>query len=455
VREVLSLVATIIAIGISWRFARSTMTDFTGVCVTIAVSSITWNAVKPIAFPLSDFLLLLSAPAVIIKLVRQQLRAPIPLGAVIGILLVAVAVLLNALLPVTQAYSNARYGANTGVVNTLVPHPSEAFRIITSIEVGIKLLVGMLIMPLAIMTVAPDRRRLTTMFDLWGISALVNAFFALVGYLHVFQTSAYLIGPQAAATGRQFGLTNHPNHLATVLVMSIPVVLSWWRRGGRWQRASAASIVLVLIALVASGSRGGLAAGALIITIAVLSQREVRRAILPFVVPAVLIVAALAVADLNAMKDLLHHTRFFGGSGSGSDTQRLQVARQAILDIKHRPLLGIGFDVADQGHSIYLQAIASGGVLTLAALVTYVAGVLAYTKFRLMDYWHGIVLAVAVSLMAWLVLGAIENDFADRYPYVPIAMLLAIAAVRAREADLVDDAAVDDVPRAVSEPQYA
>lgn len=415
------------------------MKGFTGCCVTVAIASITWTEVKPIAFPFSDFLLLVATVPVLVRLTRERELGRLPKACVIGIMGVALAVLLNAIFPVSQLYYEARYSGDTGIPPIAVP--SELVRVLSSLEVGIKLLVGMLVMPLAIMAVAPDRARMRTLFDLWCGSALVNAGVALLDATHLTHINAYLFGTTSSTVGREAGLTNHPDHLATVLVMAIPIAFSWWQRDPVWRRRGMIAVAALILALYSTGSRGGLAAGAVILIVGTFSQPAVRRRIIPVVVPLAFVFVAVLVLDGHLAHALLQHTRFKSGAASGSDTARKEVARQAILDIKHRPSLGVGFDVADQGHSIYLQAIASGGVLTLVSLVVYVSGVLTGVRLRVKDYWTPSVIAAVVSILGWMTLGVVDNDFADRYPYVPMAMLLAIAVVRARERSQAADAA--------------
>lgn len=439
-RIVTSFVLVLVAIFMARRYARSTMNGFTGVCVTIAIASITWTEVKPIAFPLSDFLLLLVSLPVLVRLVRDRNLAPLPRACLIGIMLVALAVLLNAILPVSQMYADARYSGDTDIPKFTVL--SETSRIVSSLTIGVKLLVGLMIMPTAIMSVAPDRARLMTLLDLWAGSILVNAGVALLDASHLTNISAWLHGVSGLTGGRQPGLTNHPNHLATVLVMGIPIVLSWWQRDRIWRRRGAIALAVLLVALYSTGSRGGLAAGCVIIVLGVLTQPVVVKTVMPYLVPAVFVVGAILILDHSLAHALLKHTRFSSAGASGSNHQRAEVGHQAILDIKHRPLLGIGFDVADQGHSIYLQAIATGGVLTLGALVLYVSGVIRGVRVWVRDEWTPTVVATFVSLLGWLTLGIVDNDFADRYPYVPMAMMLAIAAVRMRERESADSAGI-------------
>lgn len=432
VREIVSLLFTIIAFFVARRVSRSTMTGFAGVCVTVAIASITWNMIKPAAFPLSDLLLLISAPSVILQLIRGRARARLPVACAVGALMVGLAVLLNAVLPVAQSYSESRYLGDQDITSRAKPF-TETLRVLTSIENGVKMEVGLLILPLALMAIAPDRKRLLSLIDLWAVSALINAFVGVIDATHLLHISIYLLGPLGEGGGRQPGLTNHPNHLATVCVIALPIVLTWWRRGPNWRRATIGSVLLLGFALDATGSRGGIAVGGGVIGLAVLTQPAVRKAIQPWILPGICAIGALLLIDTHLLHTLLHHTRFSSATGTGSDRQRAEVARQAILDIKHRPLIGVGFDVAGEGHSIYLQAIASGGVLTLIGMIIYISSVVRTTNYHRDEMWQTLVIALSTSLLGWLLLGIIENDFADRYPYVSVAMLLAIAAIRADE----------------------
>lgn len=433
---VISFLAAVAAFFMARKFARSTMNDFTSACVTLGVATVTWNAVK-IGFPVGDLFFLVAAVPVFFRLVGERVRAPLPLACLIGIGFVTVAILLNALFPVSQDYSLGRYVVGTGNVAL-----TEAQRVFGSIFVGIKMEVALAIMPLAVMAVTRTRERLSTLVDLWAMSSLANAFVALVDAAHLTHINNSLVGSLSTAGGREGGLTNHPNHLATVLVMGIPIVLSWWRRGGNWRRASVGGTILLAAGINATGSRGGLAVGALIVVVASLTQPSLRRALATIAVPAAFALGAVFVLDSGLIHSLLGHTRFGSSTGSGSDAIRKAVAEQAIRDIEHRPLLGVGFDVADQGHSIYLQAIAAGGVVTLIGLAIYISGVIRTTQIRVAGKLDAMVVATLVSLLGWLILGGIENDFADRYPYVPMAMLLAAASIRM----------ADRAPAEVSEP---
>jgi O-antigen ligase len=184
-----------------------------------------------------------------------------------------------------------------------------------------------------------------------------------------------------------------------------------------------------------TGSRGGLAAGLATLAIAILAQQRIRRAIVPFVLPAALVIAAMFVLHPNLFHSLLEHTRVLSVNGQESDAERKAVAVQALHDISDRPLIGVGFDVSDQGHSIYLQSIASGGILTLLGMIMYVVGTARTIRFRVNGVFDPLVSAATVSLISWLILGAIENDFADRYPYVPFAMLLTAWWLRTSSSD--------------------
>lgn len=417
--QVVAIGALLFALVVSRRLAPELWDSLTSVLASIAILSVAWNAVRPANFPLSDGVLVLSVIPVGVRIVSGRLEARLPRLCFVGAGLVTLVIFLNMLLPVPQAYTVTRYLSPGLLV------PTEATREFLNVFYGLKLDIGFIVMPFLVMAAAHNRQRLSTLVDLWAVSALVSCMVALTDNYHVTHINAILLGARENANGRQGGLTNHPNHLATVAVMTLPIVLTWLLRAGRWRAAGWFGLLVLCGGIYTTGSRGGLAAGLVTLGIAILAQRRIRQGLVPFVVPAALVVAAMFVLHPSLGHSLLSHTRVLSVNGQESDAERKAVAVQALHDIAHRPLIGVGFDVSDQGHSIYLQSIASGGILTLLGMIMYVVGTARTIRFRINGQFDALVSAATVSLMSWLVLGAIENDFADRYPYVPFAMLLA------------------------------
>jgi O-antigen ligase len=118
-------------------------------------------------------------------------------------------------------------------------------------------------------------------------------------------------------------------------------------------------------------------------------------------------------------------------SGQLSSRARDDLRARAIDQIEARPLTGVGFQEIKVAHTIYLQLLASGGPLAFCAFVAFVGGALAAAlrplrRRSLPGGERRLVLALGISLSGWLAAGLASNVLIDGYPYVPVALLLAI-----------------------------
>jgi hypothetical protein len=82
--------------------------------------------------------------------------------------------------------------------------------------------------------------------------------------------------------------------------------------------------------------------------------------------------------------------------------------------------------LALSSHDIYRQSLAAGGIILLVALVI----MLGMSLLRAAEYARVDTLgvALAVTIAAFIVLGAAENFLTDRYLYVPFALVIAARA---------------------------
>jgi hypothetical protein len=395
-------------------FGRELWTDLTGVLTGLAVVSITWTAV-PAQVPASDVLLGIGLVAAAPGLLSCRWRAQLPAPCFVAGVLVALAVLLNALLQVPQAYADGRY--LTFGAEAYDPFARQALNALN----GAKLLIALIVLPVLLCVVGRDRGRLRALLDLWVVSAATTAFVAMLDYVGVLSLSLRLGSPFGAPGTRGAGLTNHPVHMSTVLVMAMPLVLTWLVVPGRRRQVGAVLLLVLAGGVFVSGSRTGLAVAMLCVLVATLVIVPLRRLVLAVALP----VGLLTLAYLA-----LEKLRIIGSAGQGSDTIRAEVARQAVRDIKERPLLGIGFDVAGDGHSVYLQAVAAGGLLTLGALIAHTAAALRTVRLRLHGRVDLVTAALLGSVAAWLLLIVTENALVERYMYLPLAFLLVLAQLR-------------------------
>jgi O-antigen ligase len=235
-----------------------------------------------------------------------------------------------------------------------------------------------------------------------------------------------------AGGGRQFGLTNHPNTLGLTCAVAVPLAV-FFLYSGRRKWLARVAIVLLFGGALASGSRGAQVAAPLaaLATAILLPNRRASVRQLGIIL-GVGVVAGLAVASTVAPDKLGELVRF--DSGDVQDTGRSNAVRalvlnQAIADFIRFPLFGLGLRHLVEAHNIYVQLLASGGIVLLLSMMCYWGGAIS-DAWRLFKSGTSIALPLLVSITAWLVLGVVENQITDRYLYYGIGCVAALVAVR-------------------------
>lgn len=423
---VLGVLALLVALVLVRVAARPLWTDLTGVLTGLTIVTITWSAVDPVAVPLSDMLVGLALVAALPGLIAGKWRFRLPAACLVGAVLVALSIVLNGLIPTPQAFEQTRhltFGAD--------PYDAVARQFLNALN-GLKLLIGLVVIPVLVCGVARDRERLRAVIDLWVLSVVVASLVALSDFVGVIPFGIRFGLPFPFPGSRVSGLVNHPVHLATVCTMVLPFVLTWVAsESARRRRSGIAALVVLAGAVFVSGSRAGMAVALLVVLAAAFVVVPLRRLIMLTAVPLGLVVVALLLVDTSLLTLVLEKTRIIGATASGSDAERALAVGQAVKDIQERPLLGIGYDIAGDGHSVYLQVIASGGLIALAGMVAYVIGVLRTTRMHVQGRFDELAYAAMLSVGAWFLLIVFENALVERYMYLPLTVLVVLAAHRA------------------------
>jgi Methyltransferase domain len=291
-----------------------------------------------------------------------------------------------------------------------------------------KLEIAIVLLPIAIAVTAQRKASaLRWIADAWVLGALLSAAIAVLDGIVGTQIGTHFTHAAAstAYTGRQQGLSEAPNHLAVGCLIVIPLASLWLLRSKGWRIMGWLGLAVLMLAIYVSGSRSALVAApvAFIVTCeAVKPLRPVGRSIGVWVV----LLAALSVLALHI--DVLGATRFGSVSAATSDAARTVVRHIATSQFSARPLQGAGFTYFQDAHNIYLQLAASGGVLALVSFATFLVGTLRVTELALRTNEAVLAIGCAIAVAVWLVVGLEENNLADLYLYVPIGLLLAIAA---------------------------
>jgi len=307
---------------------------------------------------------------------------------------------------------------------------------------GAQFVVALLLTPIVIATIADRPQRRARLVGCFVAGALVNA---LVGVLdlaagtHVGQA---VTGLQFTYNHRVAGFTNHPNTLATVCALALPLTLAQLGAarasgGGRARTALALLIVVALVfGVLVSGSRAGLVVAAAAVVVGCVRLRAVRR-----LVPALLACVALALVAVSVASStsLFVATQRLGDGQEVASSNEARVSRYGVATqiATSRPLTGVGFATARRAHDIYLQLLQAGGVLALAAFALLAAGALRDAArlgadARLDERERELARALAICMLVWLGIGVVQNPLYDRFLYFTPGLIVALAIVPAR-----------------------
>lgn len=281
---------------------------------------------------------------------------------------------------------------------------------------------ALVLIPILLATVGTTARRCRLMMDLWVAGAVVNA---AAGILDL---AGIHLGPAVVSQSRSTGLTIHPNYLALTCVIALPMAMVWFGRSRRWNVAATIAVAALAGGVSVSGSRAGFAAAGIAALLTVLLVPKLRRA-LPYVLPivgALLIVVLLFTSTGHKLLVQLRLAKSTTTTTSGSNYQRSLVANVAWAQIKVRPISGVGWSVVTGAHDIYLELLDSGGVIALAAFLTFLGGMIASLRRALSGPLRDEAIVCGIGIVAWLANGVFDNQVADKYLYFVPGLLFAI-----------------------------
>jgi O-antigen ligase len=411
-------------------------------CLTAA--TVTWNGAPPKSVAAPDLFLIGALAALAYVWAQDRIEIPLP-----GWLLGAAALLISAQL-LNQFF--------------LVTHPPQD-QPPTFTPVGPPLItlarveLGMLVLPIVVGAVASTWKRANLLANLWvasaTISATVGVFDAVTGAgLGVSITG---LGQE---TGRVSGLTIHPNALALTCDMALPVALlrtAQWRGLGRVVAIGASG--MMLLAVLASGSRVGLAGAFLAVWLTGMLIAKLRLRILAFGLAAVVTLGVLAAFAPSGSGLFSGVDRLEGaGSAAGADTQRFDQLHESIQLAWGHPFTGIVFQVISDAHNLWVQVWEAAGLFGFTALLIFVVGtVLLGLRLRkdpgLPRGSPEFVGALTVSFLSWVIVGLLQNAIADRYIYMPVGLLLGLAIAAKANRPAADRSGPTPVARPVETPQ--
>lgn len=407
-----------------------------GACFTL-----TWNGwflgpVRP-----GDVLILLALVCFALAHPNAAFRTP-PWWVKQLVILLVVGVIAQVYFPPDPVYLSQRIALNaTGQQSPIATGDLS----ITNMFVAFKFIVAVAATPMAFVgATRVDRRAPRWLAIAFATGSALSGTVATVDHLGG-DFGRILTGLPNAAS-RQAGFSNQPNFLAAGLVLAVPFAFWMLFSGRRLDRIlGAASLPGIVLGVYASGSRGGAVTTVAVLALCIVLHPRTRSYAPNFAVGGLVLVGITAAALPSFGAKILAVTRLSGGvTTAGSDSVRSLVGAQGIRDFKHSPLTGIGLQASTDASQVYLQELASGGLILFAAMSVYMLGSI-FGAYRLMRRSR-LAGAVLAALLGTLVLNIFEADLTDRFYYVPAAILIALMETYRRDPDEAEEPAVPAQP---------
>jgi O-antigen ligase len=228
--------------------------------------------------------------------------------------------------------------------------------------------------------------------------------------------------------GRAMGLGTHPNHYGLAASLACGIALGFIFTSTGWSRKLAAVTCLTIlgVGILDSGSRAALLGVFVTVMAFLMTTKSWKLVVLALVMGGVALATInyelITVNELNAV------SRLRGDQTSYlADQERLELARVTLESIAEHPIVGNGFANAKLAHSIYLQLVASAGVLGAVFAIGLIAMMI---RALLAAKRSNDVLAIGVvsSYAGYLAAGAFTNILWDRYVWVHLAVMLTLVA---------------------------
>lgn len=407
------------------RFSRVAPERIFWLAACLFVVTVTWNGIRVGGGAFGNLFLALAVVAMLGHLLTSGRPPVLPPWLMLAGLLVFLAQLLTMIFPPNVALINKSDVQFLSLFPTPVylPHRGDLGNLV-------KFEVSLVLVPVLMITAGATYARCLRLLDLFTLSAVVSGFVGVVDY------AGFQLGPNPLVGGtRASGLTIHPNYLALTSTVAIPVAMLWLDRASpRWRLAGLVAVPTLVASVYASGSRAGAVTAVLAVGLTALALPRVRRS-LTVVLPVAGMAAIVLLMFTGAGDHVLQQVRLKDGgtNTAGSDFQRTYAAQVAWDEIQERPVSGVGFAVIADAHDIYLELLAAGGAITLAAFLLFCGGLAAATRRALSGPYRTEVAACALGIVLWLVNGILDNQVADKYLYVVPGILLALARLPAAE----------------------
>ena len=419
------------------------------VLVGALVLVITWNGLRATGGAAANILLVLASIAVIAHAVVDRERVPIPTWLLLCAAGFIVAAFLVQMFPPSLGIQNR----TTLQFNQMFLTADVPITVVggnrSNVAALIKWEIALVIIPVLVAVAGSTPWRINRLLDLWTIGALINAFVGIADY-----SGFHTLAAEPLAGNRSAGLTLQPNYLALTACLALPTALRWAGRSRRGTQAALLATLILIGGEYTTGSRDGNVSFAVTLVLCFVFMPRLRP-MLRYVLPAAVGALVLLLTLTHLGSQILNQVRLGGPVQNtiGSDNERAFFRHVAEAQISARPLTGIGFAVDNDAQNIYLQILASGGIIAMASFLAFIAGLAGCVRRSLRGPVREDAIAVGICIASWLINGYYDAQVADKYLYVLPGILMACARVSMRARAESAQAARLDFPVAVTAPQ--
>jgi hypothetical protein len=382
------------------------------ICLAALTSS--WNGTRLLGLQPVDVLLALAVVMGCLSLLVATYGLP---RWIVGPALIIVGLaVLHMVAPTDYYYMAQRFQPHS---NQFAPVATES-----PIATAVQWLIALAVLPWLVGNVAQKAKRpVEPIITASVVGAAVSAAVALTDYFGFSNIGEQLVG-YVNITGRESGLASHPNNLGFACLIAAPFAM----RLLLCHRRRLIGLLLLgalLGGATVSGSRGVQLGIVGVLFLCLFLTRTGRRALLPAMYVGAWVGAACLIFMPELQGTFSNVLRFGSEITAASNSERGMLVRQGLRDFFYAPVAGVGFEVLTAAHSVYVQLLASGGLLLLGAMGWFWLGLIRAARREALrgELLGGFILC---STLAWLVVGAIENQLTDRYLYFPTAVVVAL-----------------------------
>jgi O-antigen ligase len=260
-----------------------------------------------------------------------------------------------------------------------------------------------------------------TFIRFWIFGVLISVSAQILQFFGIFPASMLFSYDYRTFNGRFPGLSDHPNTIAIIVCMSIPLLYL----SSLSSKSEKFVIALFVISELLSQSRIGIVTFAL--TLLLCNWRMLQQKIVYFFVFTLGAILLALLYKLELFNSVLDASRF---DSSNIDSQKSNEGRWILMKFGmntflDNPIFGVGPRAFKESHNIFIQVLSSLGICGFVGFIDFLVRPL------LLKYDRGFEPFLArICIFSFLVFGLFNNKLNDFYLYFPLILSLQVLANR-------------------------